>query len=140
MELYSSIDWSGVEDSAVTVRVTNTGDAAAKHVVQLYVAQPYTDYDRENGVEKPAIQLVGYAKTGEASESDYTQSVLLNPGESEEVTVIFNTGDFRTYDDTYVHDDVTGAYTLEAGEYVFSTGNGAHDAVQSVLKCHLRCK
>lgn len=134
MELYSSIDWSGVEDSAVTVRVTNTGDAAAKHVVQLYVAQPYTDYDRENGVEKPAIQLVGYAKTGEASESDYTQSVLLNPGESEEVTVIFNTGDFRTYDDTYVHDDVTGAYTLEAGEYVFSTGNGAHDAVQSVLK------
>lgn len=130
----SSIDWSGAEDSTVTVRVTNIGDAAAKHVVQLYVSQPYTDYDRENGVEKSAIQLVGYAKTGEASESDYTQSVLLNPGESEDVTVTFNTSDFRTYDDTYAHDDVTGAYTLEAGEYVFATGNGAHDAVQSVLK------
>ncbi len=130
----SSIDWFGEEDSTVTVRVTNTGDAAAKHVVQLYVSQPYTVYDRKNGVEKSAIQLVGYAKTGEAFESDYTQSVLLAPGESEDVTVTFNTSDFRTYDDTYAHDDVTGAYTLEAGEYVFSTGNGAHDAVQAVLK------
>lgn len=130
----SSIDWSGAEDSSVTVKVTNTGDAAAKHVVQLYVSQPYTDYDRQNGVEKSAIQLVGYGKTGEASESDYTESVLLAPGESEDVTITFNTSDFRTYDDTYVHDDVTGAYTLEAGEYVFATGNGAHDAVQSVLK------
>lgn len=130
----TSIDWTGEEDSTVTVRVTNTGDTAAKHVVQLYVSQPYTDYDRENGVEKSAIQLVGYAKTGEASESDYTESVLLAPGESEEVTVTFNTSDFRTYDDTYAHDDVTGAYTLEAGEYVFATGNGAHDAVQAVLK------
>lgn len=128
------IDWSGKEDSAVTVKVTNTGDTAAKHVVQLYVSQPYTDYDRENGVEKSAVQLVGYGKTGEASESDYTEVVLLAPGESEEVTVTFNTSDFRTYDDTYVHDDVTGAYMLEAGEYVFTTGNGAHDAVQAVLK------
>lgn len=130
----SRIDWSGEEDSSVAVKVTNTGDKAAKHVVQLYVSQPYTDYDRENGVEKSAVQLVGYAKTGEASESDYTESVLLAPGESEEVTVTFNTSDFRTYDDTYVHDDVTGAYMLEAGEYVFTTGNGAHDAVQAVLK------
>ncbi len=130
----SSIDWSGETDSTVTVRVTNTGDTAAKHVVQIYVSQPYTDYDRQNGVEKSAIQLVGYAKTGEASESDYTQTVLLAPGESEDVTVTFNTSYFRTYDDTYEHDGVTGAYTLEAGEYVFATGNGAHDAVQSVLK------
>lgn len=130
----SSIDWSGEEDSTVTVKVTNTGDAAAKHVVQLYVSQPYTDYDRQNGVEKSAVQLVGYGRTGEASESDYTESVLLAPGESEDVTITFNTSYFRTYDDTCTHDDVTGAYTLEAGEYVFATGNGAHDAVQAVLK------
>ena len=130
----SSIDWSGAEDSTVTVKVTNTGDTAAKHVVQLYVSQPYTDYDRQNGVEKSAIQLVGYAKTGEASESDYTDTVLLAPGESEDVTITFNTSDFCTYDKTYEHDGVTGAYSLEAGEYVFATGNGAHDAVQSVLR------
>lgn len=128
------IDWSGEKDSTVTVNVTNTGDTAAKHVVQLYVSQPYTDYDRQNGVEKSAVQLVGYAKTGENSEQDYTQTVLLEPGASEEVTISFNTSDFRVYDDTYAHDDVKGAYILEAGEYVFATGNGAHDAVQSVLK------
>ena len=129
-----NVDWSGEEDSTVTVNVTNTGNTAAKHVVQLYVSQPYTDYDRKNGVEKSAVQLVGYAKTGESSEQDYTQTVLLEPEASEEVTITFNTSDFRTYDDTYSHDDVTGAYILEAGEYVFATGNGAHDAVQSVLK------
>lgn len=132
--LDSSIDWSGSKDSSVTVQVTNTGDAAAKHVVQLYVSQPYTDYDRTNGIEKSAIQLVGYGKTGEGHESDYTESVLLSPGESEAVTITFNTSDFRTYDTTYEHDGVKGAYILEAGEYVFSTGNGSHDAVQSVLK------
>lgn len=130
----SDVDWSGEENSTVTVNVTNIGNTAAKHVIQLYVSQPYTDYDRKNGVEKSAVQLVGYAKTGESSEQDYTQTVLLEPGASEEVTITFNTSDFRPYDDTYAHDDVTGAYILEAGEYVFATGNGAHDAVQSVLK------
>lgn len=129
--LDSSIDWSGSKDSSVTVQVTNTGDGAEKHVVQRYVSQPYTDYDRTNGIEKSAIQLVGYRKTGEGHESDYTVSVLLSPGESEEVTITFNTSDFRTYDTTYEHDGVKGAYILEAGEYVFSTGNGAHDAVQA---------
>ena len=42
----SKIDWSGAEESTVTVKVTNTGDAAAKHAVQLYVSLPYTDEDR----------------------------------------------------------------------------------------------
>lgn len=130
----SSIDWTGETDSMVTVRVTNTGDSDAKHVIQLYVAQPYTNYDRENGIEKSAVQLVGYAKTGEALERDYTDVVLLAPGKSEDVTITFNTSDFRTYDKTYVHDHVSGAFILEAGEYLFVTGNGAHDAVERVLK------
>ena len=47
-----------VEDgSSVTVKVTNTGKNAAKHSVQLYVSVPYTDYDRENGIEKAAVEL-----------------------------------------------------------------------------------
>lgn len=128
------VDWSGEKDSTIAIHVTNTGEAAAKHVVQLYVSQPYTEYDRGNGVEKSAIQLVGYAKTGENAEQDYRRTVLLAPGESEEVIIAFNISDFRTYDAAYMHDDVTGAYIMEAGEYVFATGNGAHDAVQSVLK------
>lgn len=132
--LDKNIDWSGETDSVVTVEVTNTGETAAKHVVQLYVSQPYTDYDKANGIEKAAVQLVGYGKTGEAKEKDYSQSILLEPGASENVTISFNTSDFRTYDKTYEHNGVKGAYIFETGEYVFATGNGAHDAVQAVLK------
>lgn len=128
------IDWSGESDSTVTVKVVNTGRKAAKHAVQLYVSLPYTDKDRRNGVEKSAIQLIGYAKTGESQEKTYADVVLLEPGKSEDVTITFNTLDFYSYDMTYIHDGVSGAYVLEAGDYCFSTGNGAHDAVQSVLK------
>lgn len=128
------IDWDGEKDSTVTVKVKNTGDVAAKHAVQLYVSLPYTDNDRKNGVEKSAIQLLGYAKTGEAQETTFEDVVLLEPGESEEVEITFNVQDLYTYDRTYSHDGVTGAYSLEAGDYYFATGNGAHDAVNAVLE------
>ena len=130
----AEIDWSGETDSTVTVQVTNTGDTAAKHAVQLYVSLPYTDNDRKNGVEKSAIQLIGYAKTGEASETTYADVVLLEPGDTENVTITFNAQDLSSYDRTYEHDGVSGAWSLEAGTYVFATGNGAHDAVQAVLQ------
>lgn len=130
----AKIDWSGETQSEVTVKVTNTGDNAAKHAVQLYVSFPYTDYDKETGLEKSAIQLVGYGKTGEAQENSFEDVVLLEPGESEDVTVTFTATDLYSYDTNEKHDDVTGAYILEAGDYYFATGNGAHDAVQSVLK------
>lgn len=129
----TDIDWTGETDSTAIVRVTNTGDTAAKHVVQLYVSVPYTEADRAAGLEKSAIQLMGYAKTGEAFEEDFTQSVLLQPGESEELTIRFNAKDMMSYDATLEHDGVTGAYRLAAGNYYFATGNGAHEAVNAVL-------
>ncbi len=128
------IDWSGEKESSVTVKVTNTGDQAAKHAVQLYVSLPYTDNDRTNSVEKSAIQLVSYAKTGEAEEKSFEDVVLLEPDQSEDVTLTFNARDFYSYDMSYEHDGTAGAYVLEAGDYYFATGNGAHDAVQAVLK------
>ncbi len=130
----TDIDWTGETASTVTVKVTNTGDAAAKHAVQLYVSVPYTQRDRENGIEKSAIQLVGYAKTGEANEKTFADVVLLRPGESEEITISFNAEDLYTYDRTYSHDGVTGAWALEAGDYWFATGNGAHDALNAALQ------
>lgn len=134
-----NVTLNGAESSA-TVRVTNTGDAAAKHSVQLYASVPYTDYDRNSGVEKSAIQLLGYAKTGEAQEQSFRDVVLLAPGESEDVVIPFNAEDMYSYDRTYEHNGVTGAYILEAGTYYFATGNGAHDAVQSVLKASAPAK
>lgn len=129
-----NIDWSGEKESTVTVKVTNIGDHAAKHAVQLYVSLPYTEKDRRNGIEKSAVQLVAYEKTGEAQEKTYADIILLEPGKSEEVTLTFNAQDFYSYDTSYAHDGVEGAYVLEAGDYYFATGNGAHDAVQAVLK------
>jgi len=132
--IQDDMDWSGESDSVFTVKVTNTGDTPARHVVQLYVSVPYTDYDRSNGVEKAAVQLVGYGKTGEADAATYKDIKLLEPGESEEVTITFNARDFYSYDRTYAHDDVKGAWMLDAGDYYFATGNGAHEAVQAVLQ------
>lgn len=130
----TNIDWTGANESTVTVRVTNTGDVAAKHAVQLYVSAPYTQRDRENGIEKSAIQLVGYAKTGESSERTFVDVVLLQPGESEDITISFNAEDLYSYDRTYSHDGVTGAWALEAGDYWFATGNGAHDALNAAMQ------
>lgn len=129
----ANIDWSGNTDSTVTVRVTNTGGQAAKHAVQLYASVPYTDRDRRSGVEKSAIQLIGYAKTGEAQEHTFADVVLLEPGKSEDVTITFNAQELYSYDMSYAHDGVSGTYVLEAGNYWFATGNGAHDAVQKLI-------
>ena len=46
----------------VTVNVTNTGSVAGKKAVQVYAQKPYTDYDRENQIEKAAVELVATAR------------------------------------------------------------------------------
>ncbi len=131
--LSQDIDWTGEADSTVTVKVTNEGLVAAKHSVQLYLNAPYTAEDASRGVEKPAVSLLGYAKTGEASETSYKDRVLLEPGESETVTITFNAKEAYSYDKSHAHDDVMGAYWLEEGDYYLATGNGAHEAVNAVL-------
>ena len=112
--------------STITVRVTNTGDVAGKDNVQLYLALPYAD----GQVEKSAIQLVGYAKTGEAAEGEgYENVVYLQPGESEEVTITVDRDYYASYDEA----EGGGAYVLDAGTYYFAVGDGAHDALQNVM-------
>ncbi|MCD8127506.1 MAG: fibronectin type III-like domain-contianing protein [Clostridiales bacterium] len=102
-----------------TVTVTNTGDVAGKSVVRLYVQTPYTD----GGVEKSAIQLLGFTKTD-----------TLEPGESVTVTVEFDPEYMSSYDEDMVKaDGTTGAWVLDAGDYYFAIGNGAHEALNNVL-------
>ena len=101
------------------VNVTNTGDVAGKSVVQLYVQAPYT----EGGLEKSAIQLIGYGKTA-----------VLEPGASEEVTVEFDPLYMASYDEDAVKENGTqGAWSLESGDYYFAIGNGSHEALNNVL-------
>ena len=120
---YTTFEWSGFstawsgKDCTATVTVTNTGNVAGKDVVELYAQSPYTDYDRANGVEKAAVQLVGYAKTKQ-----------LEPGESQTVTVTFNESELKAYDA-----NGAGTYILDAGTYYVTAGRDAHDAANNVL-------
>lgn len=120
---YTTFDWSGYTvtegDDAfeVAVTVTNSGDVAGKDVVQVYLQQPYTEYDRENGVEKPAVELAGYAKTAD-----------LEPGASETVTVAVPKELMKAYDA-----DGAGTYVVDAGDYYLAAGTDAHVALNNIL-------
>ncbi len=111
------------EPGTANVTVKNTGSVADKDVVQLYVSLPYTDYDKEHGVEKAAIQLLDYGKTAE-----------LAPGASETVTITADMQNMASWDSTADNAVGTkGCYILDAGDYWFTIGNGAHEAVNNVL-------
>ena len=102
-----------------TVTVTNTGDVAGKCACQLYVQAPYT----AGGLEKSAIQLLAFGKTQ-----------LLEPGASETLEIEFDPTYMASYDESVVKADGTqGAWVLEQGDYYFAVGNGAHEALNSVL-------
>ncbi len=101
----------------VTVTVTNTGSVAGKETVQIYAQSPYTDYDREHGVEKAAVQLVGFGKTG-----------ILEPGQSETLEISVDRRDLAAYD-AYG----AGTYILEPGAYYLTAATDAHDAVNNIL-------
>ena len=100
------------------VKVKNTGSVAGRTPVQIYSQSPYTAYDKTNGVEKAAVQLVTFEKTG-----------ILQPGETKTYPVIVDLQDVASYDSfnkkTYIME--------ESSEYYFSVGNGAHDALNNIL-------
>lgn len=105
------------------VDVKNTGDVAGKDVVQLYTSVPYTDYDVENKVEKSAVQLLDYEKTD-----------MIEPGESQTVTITADAQDMASWDSSCENETgTTGNWILDNGTYYFAVGNGAHEAVNNVL-------
>ncbi len=101
----------------IRVDVTNTGDRAGKETVQVYASSPYTQYDRENGVEKAAVSLVGFTKTQ-----------ILQAGESTTAECFVDRRDLAAFD-AYG----TGTYILDAGDYYLTCATDAHDAVNNVL-------
>lgn len=105
------------------VDVKNTGDVVGKDVVQLYTSVPYTDYDVENKVEKSAVQLLDYEKTD-----------MIEPGESQTVTITADAQDMASWDSSCENEaGTTGNWILDNGTYYFTVGNGAHEAVNNVL-------
>ena len=91
---------------SVDVEVTNTGDVAGKDVVEVYYKPPYTN----GGIEKSSANLIEFAKTD-----------LLQPGESQIVTVTFSIEDMASYDE-----NTAKAYVLEKGDYVISINSDSH--------------
>ncbi len=113
-----TVTYDGEKDTfLVSVKVTNTGSVAGKETVQIYAQSPYTDYDKENQVEKAAVQLIGFGKTQ-----------ILQPGASETVTVAVEKRDLAAYD-TYGK----GTYILDAGDYYLTAATDAHNAANNVL-------
>lgn len=96
---------------SVDVTVTNTGDVAGKDVAEIYYNPPYTN----GGIEKASVNLAGFAKTG-----------MLEPGESETVTVTFTAEEMASYDDK-----AAKAYVLEAGDYEISLRTDSHTVVDT---------
>jgi beta-glucosidase len=107
----------GEDTIQVKVTVTNTGAAAGKSAVQIYAQTPYSEYEQKNLVEKSAIQLLDFGKTG-----------LLQPGESETLTIECDKYLLASYD--YVG---AKGYILSEGDYFISLGDNAHDALNNVL-------
>lgn len=101
----------------LSLKVKNTGKRAGKEVVQFYLQKPYTPYDERMNIEKAAVELVGFAKTG-----------MLAPGEEETVTAAVDGERLASYD-PYGHK----TYILEAGTYYFTAGRDAHAAVNNIL-------
>lgn len=102
-----------VEDGQISfdVTVTNTGDVAGKDVVEAYYNPPYTN----GGIEKATANLIDFAKTD-----------VLEPGESQTITVSFNEEDMASYDTKG-----EAAYVLEAGDYVISINSDSHNIIDS---------
>lgn len=108
-------------DDTVTMRVkvTNTGAVAGKDVVQVYYTAPYT----KGGIEKASTNLVGFAKTD-----------MLEPGESDIVTVKFVAQDMASFDWNDKNDNDFSGYELEKGDYVISICRDSHEVVDSVVR------
>lgn len=124
---YTMFDWTVGDASAseielgttitVPVTVKNTGSVAGKDVVQLYASAPYT----LGGIEKAHKILVGFAKTK-----------LLQPGESETVTVSFDPYSAASYDYRDANSNGFSGYELEAGEYTLYVSRNAHESEKAI--------
>lgn len=105
-----SID-AGAGTGTATVTVTNTGSVDGKSVIELFVQAPY----ERGGVEKSAVQLVDFGKVEVAA------------GQSVTAEITFDLENFASFD------EAAGQWILDNGVYYFAVGNGAHEALNSIL-------
>ncbi len=116
-EAIAGTDFTKDSEVSIDVKVTNTGDVAGKDVVELFVTLPYTDGE----IEKPYEVLVDFAKTP-----------LLEPGESQTVTLTFDPYYAASYDYKDANKNGFKGYELEEGIYSLHVNKDAHTVVDSM--------
>lgn len=107
------------ETVSIKVKVVNAGKYAGKEVVQVYYSAPDgTGGDRPYQTEKAYQDLAVYAKTD-----------LLEPGQSQVLTLSYNTADMAYYNEK------DEGYALDPGNYILRVGNSSRNThVAAVLK------
>jgi beta-glucosidase len=108
---YSDLKLSGAEaekEMVATVTVTNTGKAAGREVVQLYLSAP------GKVAPKPALELEGFAKTR-----------TLKPGESQTLAFTLTGRDLASFD------EASSSWLAEAGTYAVKIGASSEDIRQT---------
>ena len=98
------------------IEITNNSDEDGYFLAQLYVQQPYTDYDEENLVEKSAVMFLNSGKTE------------VGAGDTEIVEISVPTKYLASYDYTAAQ-----TYILDEGDYLFTAAAGSHEAVNNFL-------
>ena len=111
------------------VEVKNVGEMDGKASIQLYVQQPYTQYDKDNGLGKPSIALMAYDKVDVKAGETVTRKIS---AERYFLTTYDYVGEYATTEAGKTN-NVKGRYILEGGDYYFALGNGAHEAVNNVI-------
>lgn len=94
-----------------TVTVKNIGGVTGKDVVEIYGTAPYTD----GGIEKSAVELLGYGKTND-----------LAPDASETISVTVDMYDIASYDCYDLNNDGFKGYQLDQGDYSFKLMKNSH--------------
>ncbi len=114
---YSDFEVDEKDDHfVVEVDVKNVGDVDGKHTVQIYFQSPYTEYDKANLVEKAAVEICGFDKK------------MIRAGHTEHFKIEIKKEDLTSYDANNAK-----TYILEDGDYYFTIGKNAHDAINNIL-------
>lgn len=91
----------------VSIKVSNTGQVAGRDTIQVYISDPVSSFRR------PVRELKGFAKTG-----------LLQPGESELVTIELDKYAFSLWD------DAADTWLAEKGTFEVAVANSSTDEGQ----------
>jgi beta-glucosidase len=113
---YTTFRYSGLKLSSsrlekeltASVEITNTGAAAGREVVELYVSAP------GKSAPKPALELRGFAKTR-----------MLAPGESQTLSFTLGPRDLASFD------EASSSWLAEAGSYTVKIGASSEDIRQT---------